>query len=84
MMLPGRITFRMIGRRVAASRLLTIRKYPVAGVMPGIYYSKNPLIPLWCSSAMVFGLVAETAFVDLAYDARTGSVDITKLNWILQ
>jgi hypothetical protein len=33
---------------------------------------------------MVFGLVAETAFVDLAYDARTGSVDTTKLNWILQ
>jgi hypothetical protein len=24
------------------------------------------------------------AFVDLAYDARTGSVDTTKLNWILQ
>jgi hypothetical protein len=34
---------------------------------------------------MVFGLVAETAFVDLADDARTaGSVDTTKLNWILQ
>ena len=33
MMLPGRITFWMIGRRVAASRLLTIRKYPVAGVV---------------------------------------------------
>jgi hypothetical protein len=26
-------TFWMIGRRVAASRLLTIRKYPVAGVV---------------------------------------------------
>jgi hypothetical protein len=33
MMLPGRITFWMIDRRVAASRLLTIRKYPVAGVV---------------------------------------------------
>jgi hypothetical protein len=32
-MLPGRITFCMIGRRVAASRLLTIRKYPVDGIM---------------------------------------------------
>ena len=83
MMLAGRITFWMIGRRVAASRLLTIRKYPIAGTC--IYYSKNPLIPLWCSFVMVFGLVAETAFVDLADDARTaGSVDTTKLNWILQ
>jgi hypothetical protein len=29
---------------------------------------------------MVFGLVAETAFVDLADYARTDSVDTTKLN----
>jgi hypothetical protein len=33
---------------------------------------------------MIFGFVAETAFVDLANDDRTGSVDTTKLNWILQ
>jgi hypothetical protein len=33
MMLPGRIMFWMVSRRVAASRLLTIRKYPVAGVV---------------------------------------------------
>jgi hypothetical protein len=54
---------------------------PIASA--GIYYPKNPLIPLWCSSAMVFGLVAETVFINLTNDARTGSVDTTKLNWIL-
>jgi hypothetical protein len=32
---------------------------------------------------MVFGLVAETAFVDLADDVRAGIVDTTKLNWIM-
>jgi hypothetical protein len=32
---------------------------------------------------MIFGLVAETAFVDLADDAHAGIVDTTKLNWIM-
>jgi hypothetical protein len=41
MMLPGRITFWMIGRRIPASRLLTIHKYPVTGVVLVFTISKT-------------------------------------------